>query len=474
MKEQDEFRNGEEPVGEEDLVWSEETASDEEDLDWQEENDRRKLYNKLRVKEEGAEGDEPEAEPGEDAGGEIPGDRDERLQFLREQTRKAEAEHNSSAAKKRERERKRDRVRSIFVAVAMILVFLPAVILHLRSYRFTTYSVDGELSLGAVGTSKIYAFADGNVVLGNDTVLYVEDMNIVWSSLVSLEHPIYAAEGDYFAIADRGGYQFHICDRTGLLSTIRVSRKIRCMDISAAGVVAVSTESSDSSYVSYFDRFGTKISVEVKTVLDASGYPVSLSVSPDGQKLLMVYYCVQNGIGESRIAVYDFKNGRQDKSYIIASYEDFYNTDTYLAECRFLDDRHAVVVGDNELVFLSDFQKNSVQRTTVPLTEKIRSVFFTARHLVLIDDAEEGTYCRFFDATGDVESRFLCPSRYDAVIADEEFVLFRYRAEITLYNVSGVERYNGVLTFEPQAVSFAKGHALLLNTGSKFQKITLK
>ena len=465
-----EYRDPEDVPAEEneDLVWNEEMRpGDDDDVDWQEENDRRKLYDKLRVKSE-VEPEEPEEEEPE-----VPKSRTERLNLIREETRKTEAIRNGSAQRMRERERKRDRLRSFLVVLAILSVMVSAALLYLNNYHFTTYSVDGELSLGAVGTSKLYRFANGNVVLGNDTVLYIEDLDIVWSSLVNLEHPLFASEGAYFALADRGGYQLYICDQSGLLSSVRVSRKIRCIDISAAGVVAVSTESSDSSYVSYFDRFGTKISVEVKTVLDVSGYPVSLTVSPDGQKLLTVYYCVQNGIGESRLAVYDFKNGKQDKSYVTASYEDFYNSDTYLVDCRFFDDRHAVAVGDNELVFL-DIQKASVERTTVELKEKTRSVLFTEKHVLLISESDGRTVCRVYDGNGKVESEFLCPSSYELIIADERFVLFKDKEELRLYNVSGVERYVGELIYEPQTVAFMKGNSLLVNTGSKFQKITPK
>lgn len=461
MKKQDEFQKDSQT---DELISQIEEEESPDSLSWQKEEDRRKLYNMLRIREE----DEEEEEP------EVPTGRTGRLAFLREQTRKAEEVRNSPIQKTREKERKRDRLRAVLVAVAVIGAVVAAILLYFQNYRFTTYSIDGELSLGAVEGSKLFAFRDGNVVFGSDTVLYVEDEKIVWSSLIKVEKPLFASEGDYFAIADRGGYELYICDKNGVLSSVRVSRKVRCIDISAAGVVAVSTESSDSSYVSYFDRFGTKISVEVKTVLDVSGYPVHLSISPDGQKLLVVYYCVQNGIGESRLAVYDFQNGKQDKSYVIASYEDFYNSNTYLVECRFMDDRHAVVLGDNELVFLSDFTKGNVERLTVRLTDQIRSAVFTDRHLLLVEKEGQESVCRIYDEKGEINTSFSCPDRYNAIIANEDYILFQNKAEIWFYNASGVERYRGSLTFEPRAMAFQKGRSILFNTGSRLRKITLK
>ena len=134
----------------EDLVWRDNDPSNDEELSWEEENDQRKLYNALRVKD----GEEPEDE-GEEEIPEVPGSRTGRLKFLREQTEKAEEIRNSIGHRTKERERKRDRIRAIFVLAALIGVLVPAILLYANNYRLTTYSVDGELSLGASGATQL-------------------------------------------------------------------------------------------------------------------------------------------------------------------------------------------------------------------------------------------------------------------------------------------------------------------------------
>lgn len=411
---------------------------------------------------------------GDDAEDEVPSDHTGKLAYLREKTLEAEEEAKSPAYLKRIRERNRDRLRGILMLAVIASALIAAALLYFTNYKYTTYSVDSTIRLGSAGGARLYAFRNGILIVSNDAVTFVRDGSVVWTAAAGVADPIFADEGPYFALSGRDSYEFAIFDETGPLSTVRVSRRIRGLDISNAGVVAVATESSDTAYVSYFDRYGSKIAVEVKTVLDASGYPVNISISPDGQKLLVVYYSISNGIGESRLAVYDFKNGKADRSYIVASYEDFYDTDTYLASCEFIDDRHAIVIGDNELVILSDFLKGNVVRETKKLSDPIRSALYLKDGLVLVSDTKNGAVLRYYNAFGQITESFSCPDAYDAFIANGRSVVFRNGADILYYNASGVLRYEGFMTYEPEDFEFAGGSSLFFNTGQAFEKITLK
>ena len=402
---------------------------------------------------------------------EVPDSHTGKLDFFREKARETAIEAKSPAYVLREKERKRDRFRFFIVLASLAAALVAAIALYLTNYEFTTYSVDASFTLGTASGAKLVSFCGGDLIIGSDAVTYVKNDAVVWTAPVNVIDPICAIEGNYFALAGKGSYQFLIFDVNGILSTVRVSRKIRAIDVSQSGVTAVATESQDTAYVSYFDRYGSRISVEVKTVLDASGYPVSISISPDGQKLLVIYYSIANGIGESRLVVYDFQNGKADRSYIVASYEDFYDTDTYLADACFIDDRHAIAVGDNELVFLSDFVKGNVSRETVRLTETIRSLAFTSSGLCLITRDPE---VRFYRTDGSMEESFRAPENYDEFIVSDRYAAFRDGNRLTLYNISGVLRYEGELTYEPESFAFASGRSLIFNTGTDFQKITLK
>ena len=398
---------------------------------------------------------------------------EEQLNTLRERTRESDREARSATYRRRESEHRSDLLRLRLISVAVAAAFFLAAMFYMHNYRYTTYSVDSEMILASVSTAKIFPFRDGTVVVGTDSISYVKNNTVVWDNAVRVQDPVFRAEGEYFFLFPSGGYTSYICNESGIFSTIKVSRPIRSADISQAGVVALATESDDSSYITYYDRFGTHVDVGVKTTLDVSGYPMHLSISPDGQKLLVLYYSVANGIGESRAVFYDFQNGSADRSYVIQAFEDFYESDTFLVRCEFTDNRHATVIGDNAFLFLTQNGKE-VTRTTVRIEDDVRSAVFSGQELLVVAGKDGVSTLTTYDNTGREIHAFECPSEFDLIASNGRYVAFLSGADLSFYNASGRLRYEGTLVSAPRSMSFMGNRSLFLNTGDVLQKITLK
>lgn len=398
---------------------------------------------------------------------------EEQLNAMRERTLNSDREARSEVFRRREQERIQDLFRGRLVILAVAAAFFLAAMFYMHNYRYTTYSVDSEMTLAAVSTAKIFPFRDGTVIVGTDSVSYVKNNSVVWDNAVKVQDPVFRSEGEYFFLFPAGGYTSYICNESGIFSTIKVSRPIRTADISQAGVVALATESDDSSYITYYDRFGTHVDVGVKTTLDVSGYPVHLSISPDGQKLLVLYYSVANGIGESRAVLYDFQNGSAERSYVIQAFEDFYESGTFLVCCDFMDNKHAAVIGDNAFLFLTQNGKE-VQRTTVRVTDEIRSVMFLRQELLAVTERDGKAVLSVYDSLGREIHSFECPEEYDMIASNGRYVAFLKGADLSFYNASGKLRYEGTLVSAPRSISFMGNRSLFLNTGDVLQKITLK
>ena len=401
--------------------------------------------------------------------------REELRARIKEETRKKDEDVKSPQYLNRERERKSFSRRDRLSRLALFLAFFAFAMFYAHNYTRTTYALDAEIRLGALSEAEVHSFSAGAVVVGGDTITFIEEGTVVWTSSVSLSDPVVSIRGDYFAVFDEGGYQVYICGREGIISNVRLSRKIRGMDISASGVTAVFTESGEAAYVSYFDRFGSRLDVEVKTVLGSSGYPLHIALSPDGQKLLMLLYSTASGIGESRLLLYDFENGREDAGYIVLNDSDFYNTDTLLLSGRFIDDTHFVLIGDNEAVFMEYVPKKGAEELSViPLSENISSVFFAGTKFGAVETFGSGFLCRIYTDTGEEYAEFEAPSSYEHIRATEDFILFTDKADIFLYNISGRKRYEGSLVSEPVDLDFIGKGRLLINTGSLIEEINIK
>ena len=400
---------------------------------------------------------------------------DELRERIIRRTREEQAYHENPVYLRRERERKQDRARDILVLAALILTLIAGVVLYVKNYRFTTYSVDEEISFGDLKQTRLYAFGNGVVSLGTDSLNYIEKGTIVWSQVISLDDPVFASKGDFFALCDKNGYTFYVCDATGVLSSARVSRKIRGLDIASTGVTAVFTEGDEAAYISYFDRFGNKLSVEVKTVFTASGYPVKIALSPDGNRLLVLFYSLQNGIGESRLVLYDFENGKSSESYVEYKGEDFYESGNLLMDASFFDDTRFAAVGDQEVRFMTctHVRKAEVTEKSLPLTDEVRSVLFSGRHVLVTRKTDEGMTASVYDTGGNETASFAVPENYSDICFSDETVVFLEDREVTYYNLSGKLRYEGELVSESLSAVLS-GKSLVINTGEKLQKLTFK
>ena len=406
---------------------------------------------------------------------EVIRDREELRQTLVRRTLEEQAYHETSAYILRQKEKRRDRFRDVLTGIALIFVLAAGILLYAHNYTYSTYHLDELSALGDLQKTQLYPFGIGTLAVGIDSVTYLENDTVKWTQSLSFDDPILVKKGSFFALCDRNGYEFHIGDRSGILATSRVSRRIRGLDISSAGVTAVFTETNDAAYITYFDRFGNRLQVEVKTVFTASGYPLNIALSPDGQKLLVNFYSLQNGIGESRTVLYDFQNGKSSEAYAAYKIEDYYDDGTLIMDAAFFDNTHAAVVGDREIRFLtySYVKKVEVSETVISLSDNVRSVLFSDSHLLVTEDTAAGCVCTVYSSEGRVKSRFIVPTDYDAVAFNDKSLVFLSGNGCVYYNISGRKRYEGMLVGKPVS-SVLLNRSLIINTGEALQKLTFK
>jgi len=375
---------------------------------------------------------------------------------------------------KQQRNRFYNRVRLVFTVFAIGLTLVAAVLFIGYNLELSTYSVDYEETISGMKDGNTFAFKNGYILIGADSVSFLKSNEIQWTSPISLKTPQAVQEGNYFSLFDIGGSIFYIFDETGLLSTTRMSRDICDIDIAKNGVTAVFSASDDAAYISYFDKFGTKIDVEIKTILSATGYPVDMAISPNGQELLVLYYSIGNGVGESTLYFYDFENGSASSDFLIKTYHDYYETDTFLASCEFFDDNRAVAIGDNSMSFFSYHRKDGLSRNIVSYEGEAQSFVYGEKYLSVVLKKNGENVLTQYSEEGEKRYAFLVPASYDLLISNENFTFFFDEKDIYVYNNTGRLRYKGTLVTAPVSVSSVSGTTIVMNNGSKISKLTFK
>jgi len=401
-------------------------------------------------------------------------DRDARRRRLAEESRKQDFRHRSEHFQELEREKRSIRLRTRLAVIAVIMSFLAAGLLYARNYRMNTYSVDAEISEKGLSGSGLYSFGNGAVILSRDSVQYFEEDRILWSVPLSFSDGQIAVREPYFTVYKRGGTEAMVFDDTGLLSEVSLSREIRAADISASGVTALVSESGDAAYISYFDRFGNRVSVEAKTLISQSGYPVDIAISPDGQRLAVAFYSLAKGIGKSRLVLYDFRRGTENASYIVGTIEDFGEADPLLLDVFFLSDTSLAAVGDDLLTVAACSENGMETLLSRPLGADTVSVFPAESFAVLAESAGGETRVRLIDEDGKEAYSVSAEVTRAGVCVSSSRVLFRREERIVMANLSGMIRYEGELTGEPGACAFIGSRGILLEDDGVLRKITLK
>ena len=401
-------------------------------------------------------------------------DYEEQRAFLRQQAREADRRAHDPKVIRQEKLERSGRIRDIIAVITLFLVLALAIIFYAENYSYTTYSLDFELGEETLTGARLYAFKDGCVAVTRDSVSFVSGDAVRFTNTCAYQTPVVKAEGDFFTVFDRGGYQIRIYDESGLTGTVRLTRKVYAVDISASGVLAVFTESSEAAYISYFDRFGNRISVEVRTIPEESGYPVDIDISPDGQRLAVSFFAAESGSGLSRLVVYDFDKGKADAQYAVYRSEDADGQGTYLSDVFFVSDSLLYAAGEDRLVFLNFDAAGSASANTLIVEDPIISVFAAGNFLGAVTETAGGHTCTVYRENGEIYSRFEVPEGYEHLAANARYLTFTNGTELYFYNISGRKRYEGALTDDVDSVVLTGRRSLLMSTGSYLEKITLK
>jgi hypothetical protein len=195
------------------------------------------------------------------------------------------------------------------IIITLLLAFAAAGVFYLvslynRDYEnyevLKTTDVTDENSIGYLsyeGAVVKYS-KDGAVAIDNNGKL-------LWNGSYQMTDPIVDTCGKYVVVADRGGKSIHIFNGKGSAGMISTLYDIIKVEIASKGVVAVLTEDDERNHIYLYDVKGTEL-VDKKTTVSNEGYPIDISLSDDGEKLITSYMSVTEGELISTIAFFNY------------------------------------------------------------------------------------------------------------------------------------------------------------------------
>ena len=215
-------------------------------------------------------------------------------------------------------------------------------------------------------------------------------------------------------------------------------------------MVAALQEDSKASYIYFYKKDGSSLDINVKSLLSGDGYPVDLSLSPNGTQLITSYMYLDQGILKCKIVFYNFGLGKNDPRRVVGIFFPQDLDDAMAGRVRFLDESHAVIFTNKGIQLFSTRVETSPESVTqIPITEEIRSIAYTEDHMGVVTDNVEGQ------------------DPYRLKIYDKEggLVLLYNDSSCKVFNMTGTEKYNGTFDFTVNKVSAGRFPGTLLVMG---------
>lgn len=287
--------------------------------------------------------------------------------------------------------RHRRRVRRRLARLGLILILVCVLlIVWLFNRSYSSYSVAASESREDTDASSFSAYEGGFIRYSNDGAAYFgSNGEMLWNYSYSMSKPVIRINGNYFAIGDMTGSRVLVFNKTGFLREITTAFTITQIELSASGLVAASLSDGNANYVTLYDADGNQI-YSVKTTLTGEGYPLSVSISDNAQKLILAYACISGDSVTSTVAFYDFSdNGQSENKRLVGGFDNF--DDKLVGDVHFFGNSQAAAVSEDAITYYSVGDYPS-QTQRVQIDGSIQKVFYGDEQIGLIVEDENSSY----------------------------------------------------------------------------------
>ena len=208
---------------------------------------------------------------------------------------------------------------------ALVAAAVAVMLIQWKNKIYTQSVTISSIETGKPQNGNLVAFSEYILTYSKDGASCMDGKgNAVWNETFEMQNPMVDICRDVVAIGDYNGRSIYVMNTSGSLGEITTNRPSRNFCVAANGVVAVILDDSGLTYIYLFDKNGKEL-VRIRTTMKDSGYPFSISLSPNGRLLCVSYLFVDSGELKSSVAFYNFGEVGQNQ------------TDNYVSGYDYLD-----------------------------------------------------------------------------------------------------------------------------------------
>lgn len=357
----------------------------------------------------------------------------------------------------------------------ILLVVLVAVLAVVGTYFLIKYQTYNHVEITTVyensstDNANYVQCLEGILRYSRDgVVLLTEKGNEIWNQPCQMSNPTVEMCGDSVAIGDKGGTSILVFQKNGMKGEIQTTKTIEKFAVSSQGIVCAILKDEEVPLVMCYDAVGNKL-VEHKVTPKNMGYPVDVSISEDGNTLLVSYIYTEEGQVISKISYYYFGGTKGAKDYQVYQ-KDF--TNMVIPVTAFLKNDISLLVADNALIIYKGLQELK-EMVRVDFKTEIQSVAYNEELIAVLLRKNNATDYKLdiYNTKGKLLASVSVDKEYESLkIVDKQVILYDGQA-CSIYLKNGVKKYEGNIDQKIMEISKMGGlnKYMVINTSGFFE-----
>lgn len=236
---------------------------------------------------------------------------------------------------------------------------------------------------------RYFPYKDGVIKLSKDGAKYISSQGkVLWNQAFEMGRALVSVAGEYAVIGEQGGTKLYILSSQGLSGQGEAPSTIEKLRISEKGVVYALLTEEQGTYITVFSKEGKNLDIGIKSVMAGDGYPLDMSVSPDGTELCVAFSHLEQSSLKSRVVFYNFsslgKNAGADR--VVGGFTDDFASGI-VGRVHFFTDEESFGAYDGGLAFFSTKVRTSPElKKKVEIPETIRMIAYDQNYLAVLTD----------------------------------------------------------------------------------------
>lgn len=366
----------------------------------------------------------------------------------------------------------------IILVLAAVAVMVAIVYVQYKSHIYTSYDIVTTEPFERIESAKIMGLGESILTYSSDGAHCTNaGGEILWNQTFEMQDIMVDTCEDVVAFADYNGRAVYVLNSEKKICEIATTMPIRSIAVAGNGRVAVAVADTAITWIYIYNPDGKKM-YEVKTTMGQSGYPVSFSLSPNGE--LMGLACIYADAGElkTQIAFHNFGAvGANLSDYHVSAYT---YADTIIPYISFLNSDTAIAVGEDRMLVYKGSQKPLLERQYLS-EEEIRGVYESDKYVgILLRSDRTDSQHKMDIYASDEENKvgsFYFNLNYDHIFFTEDYFVVYNDMECLMQTYDKVTKYEGDFLMSADLllpIGKGKSFKYILVSGDSVNTIQLK